>query len=106
MGWTHACKLGDFPENEGVQVDLTSSGCPVLALFKIDDEILAIDDACTHDESSLAEGYLDGDVVECSWHFAKFSMRTGDVLSPPATEPVRTWNTRVDGEDVLVETPD
>lgn len=66
-----------------------------VAVFNIDGEFLAIDDVCTHDGEGLAGGELDGDVVVCPRHGARFCLRTGEALTPPAYEPVRTYPTRV-----------
>jgi 3-phenylpropionate/trans-cinnamate dioxygenase ferredoxin component len=98
-GWIAACRVDELPEDEGYRVPLE----PAIAVFKVGDELFAIDDLCTHDVSSLAEGYLDGDIVECAFHFAKFSLRTGEALSPPAPRGVRTYPTRVDGDSVLID---
>jgi len=100
--WTKACNKDDFEEGEGFQFE----GERPIALFNVEDEYFAIDDTCTHDESSLADGYLDGDVVECAWHFARFCIRTGAVLSPPATCPVSTYAVKVEGDDIFVDLPD
>jgi 3-phenylpropionate/trans-cinnamate dioxygenase ferredoxin component len=101
--WTRACHRDDIEEGEGFLLE--GNKCPI-ALFAVDDEYFAIDDTCSHDESSLADGYVDGDVVECAWHFAKFSIRTGAALSLPATSPVSTYPVKVEGDDVLVDLPD
>ena len=55
----------------------------------------AIDDVCTHDGGELAGGAVEGDVVICPRHGARFCLRTGAALTPPAYEPVRTYPTRV-----------
>ena len=59
-------------------------------MFNVDGEYYAIDDTCTHDKYSLADGYIDDDVVECALHMAKFSIRTGKALSLPATRDLVT----------------
>lgn len=102
MTWTKACSTSEIEEGEGYQFARERP----IALFNVDDEYFAIDDTCTHDDSSLADGYVDGDVVECAWHFAKFCIRTGAVLSLPATCPVATYPVKVEGDDVLVDLPD
>jgi nitrite reductase/ring-hydroxylating ferredoxin subunit len=104
--WTKACSTTDIEEGEGYQLDPPGEGTGPIALFNVDDEFFAIDDTCTHDESSLADGYVDGDVVECAWHFAKFCIRTGEVLSLPATCPVATYPVKVEGAHVFVDLPD
>jgi 3-phenylpropionate/trans-cinnamate dioxygenase ferredoxin component len=101
MPWIQACRVGDLTEGEAIQLKTD----PLIAVFNVDGDYMAIDDTCTHDNYSLADGYIDGDQVECSWHFAKFCIRTGAVLSPPATAPVRTYPVRIDDSAVLVEVP-
>jgi biphenyl 2,3-dioxygenase ferredoxin subunit len=79
---------------ESIVVDVE----PAIAVFNVDGTYFALDDTCTHDRASLADGYIDGDVVECPFHLAKFSIRTGQVLSPPAYESVCAYEvTEVDG---------
>ncbi|MFC1681920.1 non-heme iron oxygenase ferredoxin subunit [Pseudomonadota bacterium] len=73
-----------------------------VAVFNIDGEYLAIEDVCTHDGGELACGDLVGDVIVCPRHGAKFSLRTGEVLAPPAYEPVATMAVRVEGGVVQV----
>src|SRR5687768_8981588 len=61
----------------------------------------AFDDACTHEEWSLAEeGELAGTTVTCTCHGSEFDVRTGKVLAPPATLPVRVYRVQV-AEDAL-----
>ena len=62
-----------------------------IALFNLDGTFFAIKDVCTHDQAPLSEGELDGDTIVCPWHGACFSVRTGEALSLPATEPVETF---------------
>lgn len=60
----------------------------------------AVGDRCTHEDVPLSEGFVDGDTVECSAHFARFCLRTGRALGPPATGAVPVW--RVEERDGLV----
>ena len=76
-----------------------------VAVFNIDGEFLAIEDICTHDGGELACGQLEGDVIVCPRHGAKFSLRTGEVLAPPAYEAVATMDVRVEGGVVQVRDP-
>ena len=58
---------------------------------------VAFDDTCTHEECPLSDGELDGAVVVCPCHGSEFDVRTGDVLSPPALEPLPIFDVRVEG---------
>jgi nitrite reductase/ring-hydroxylating ferredoxin subunit len=62
----------------------------------------AVEDMCTHEEYYLSEGKLDGYALECAKHGACFDVRTGEVLAPPAVVPVKTFETRVIGDEVQV----
>jgi biphenyl 2,3-dioxygenase ferredoxin subunit len=90
------------PEDEGFRIATT----PPIAVFKVASEFFATSDTCTHDQFSLSEGYLDGDVVECPLHMAKFCLRTGKVLAPPASAPLETYPVRRDGDDLFIDVPE
>ena len=63
----------------------------------------AIDDTCTHRGGPLSEGEVDGTTVTCPWHGARFDVRNGTVLNPPAAKGVCSYSVRVDGNDIKVE---
>lgn len=101
MTWTRACAVADVPVGEAAVV----SRCPAppIAVFNVDGDFYATDDTCTHEDYSLADGYIDDDVVECPLHMAKFSIRTGKVLSLPATEDLATYAVKVEDGSVFVD---
>lgn len=73
----------------------------IVAVFNVGGEFYAIEDVCTHDGGGLTGGAIEGDKVVCPRHGAKFCLRTGAALTPPAYEPVATYLTRV--RDGIVE---
>lgn len=77
-----------------------------VAIFNINGEIYCIEDVCTHDGGPVAEGKLDGYEIECPRHGALFDVRDGSVLSMPAVVPVPTYEVRIEGEDIFIESPD
>ena len=74
-----------------------------IALFNVGGSYHAVDDTCTHRGGPLSEGQVEGNVVTCPWHGAKFNVTTGEVLGPPARAGVACLRTRVSGSDVEVE---
>lgn len=75
-----------------------------IAFANVDGEIFAIDDSCSHKECSLGtEGALDGNVVICGCHGAKFDMSSGEALSLPAVINVRSYAVKIKNGDVLVK---
>jgi nitrite reductase/ring-hydroxylating ferredoxin subunit len=73
-----------------------------VAIFNVDSQYYAIEDRCTHDDGPLAEGILDGLVIECPRHGACFDISNGKVLSPPALIDVPTFQVRVEGNEIQV----
>ncbi len=73
-----------------------------VAVFNVDGEYYAIEDVCTHDGSELTGGCIEGEEVICPRHGARFNLRTGEALTPPAYEPVPTLPVRVEAGMVQV----
>lgn len=100
MTWTEVCSIDEVPDAEGRRFDVAGT---CVAVFRVGSEFFATDDACTHGQSSLADGYVEPDCsVECVAHMARFSLRTGEVLAPPASVPLRVHSTRIDGSHLFV----
>jgi 3-phenylpropionate/trans-cinnamate dioxygenase ferredoxin subunit len=81
----------------------------VIALVRIDDDVYALGDTCSHDDVSLSEGYVEADdrSLECWRHGAQFDLATGEALTLPATRPVPTYEVEViDGRVLLTIEPD
>lgn len=75
-----------------------------VAVANANGRLFAIDDTCTHEQCSLVEeGTLEGTVVTCGCHGARFDVTTGAVLGPPAVEPLRVYPLHVDRDDIVVE---
>ena len=67
----------------------------ILAVFNLDGEFFAIEDICTHDGEELTGGPVDGDQIICPRHGARFCLRTGKALTPPAYEDLPTYPVRI-----------
>jgi 3-phenylpropionate/trans-cinnamate dioxygenase ferredoxin component len=93
------CHMSDIPAGEAVRVDVD----PPIAVFKVDGDLYAIDDTCTHQDASLADGWLEGCIVECPLHESCFDLRTGEVTGPPAKRGVRTHRVEVVDGVVFVQ---
>lgn len=75
----------------------------VIALANTEGEIRAFEGYCTHEKCSLAGGFLDGYTLTCYCHGASFDITTGEVLAPPAKDPLKTYPVTIEGEDIMVE---
>jgi len=97
--WIDVAPQGDLAAGQWRSLDV--DGMPV-AVFNLDGRYYAIEDVCTHDGGILTGGALEGEEIVCPRHGARFSIKTGAVLAPPAYEDVATFAVRVEGGMVQV----
>ncbi len=91
---------GEIPEG-GVKI--VQAGPLFICTYLIDGTYYALEDRCSHDDGPLCEGDRDGYTVICPRHGATFDLRTGRVLSLPATEDVETFAVTVRDGEIFVE---
>ncbi|WP_232668492.1 bifunctional 3-phenylpropionate/cinnamic acid dioxygenase ferredoxin subunit [Pseudonocardia sp. TRM90224] len=91
--------VSDIPDGEAVKVQ----GSVPIAVFHVEGRLYAIDDTCTHQDASLADGWVEGCAVECPLHAACFDLRTGLPSGPPAKKAVRTHAVVVSDGEIWVE---
>lgn len=99
--WVEVAPQGELKEGEVKIVDVDDV---MVAVFNLDGEFVAIEDVCPHDGSEVASGCVKKGVLECPHHGATFDLRSGDVLSPPAYEPLEMMAVRV--ENGVIEVRD
>jgi 3-phenylpropionate/trans-cinnamate dioxygenase ferredoxin subunit len=78
-----------------------------IALVRIEDDVYAIGDTCSHENYSLSEGEVLAEEceIECWKHGSTFDLRTGEPQTLPATKAVPVYVVHLDGDDVMVELP-
>jgi nitrite reductase/ring-hydroxylating ferredoxin subunit len=74
-----------------------------VVLVNVDGAFYALSDVCGHQRAPLSRGRLEGHVVECPVHFARFDVRTGHLVSGPVAEDVPVREVRVEGDVVFVK---
>lgn len=102
MSAVEVCRLGDVPFPGALSVEV--EGTPVAIVRTADGGVHAIHDVCSHAAVPLSEGEVEACTVECWLHGSRFDLRTGEPLSPPASEPVPVYTVDVqgDGDDAVV----
>lgn len=85
----------------GLTRRVTLGGHPIL-IANVDGVFYAVDDLCTHEDSSLSLGCLKGELVSCTLHGSRFSVKTGAPMEEPATKPLRTYPVRIEGGNILI----
>jgi 3-phenylpropionate/trans-cinnamate dioxygenase ferredoxin subunit len=92
--WIDAAPTSALLDGESVSIAV---GRLMIAVARSGDEYFAIEDICTHDGAELTGGAVEGAEIICPRHGARFCLRTGQALTPPAYEPVRVFETRIEG---------
>jgi nitrite reductase/ring-hydroxylating ferredoxin subunit len=93
-------KTDEVPNGQAKLVEVSGNE---IAIFNVGGSYHAIDNTCTHVGGPLCEGEIVGTEVTCPWHGAVFDVTSGQVLGPPAPQPVAHYNVRVEGSDIEVE---
>lgn len=86
---------------EGKPIAIDVDGVAV-CVAKVGDEVFAVADTCTHSEASLSEGEITGTKIECWLHGAEFDLRTGEALTPPATESLKSFKVERNGNQLTI----
>src|SRR5467141_3667251 len=77
-------KVATTDELEDQQAKLVEVEGQKIALFRVGEAFHALSDTCTHRGGPLSEGTVEGAEVTCPWHGARFDIKTGAVMGPPA----------------------
>lgn len=99
--WIDVAPATEFPPGSHRIVDADGVA---IAVFNVNGRYCAIEDLCSHEAETLSNGKVEGFEVICPRHAARFSLISGDALSPPAYEPVAVFPVRV--EDGIVQVRD
>ena len=74
-----------------------------LLITNLNGTIYATDRICTHAEADLSLGFLSDEGVRCPLHLSVFNLENGRPLNPPAEEALKTYNVKIDQNEIYVE---
>jgi NAD(P)H-dependent nitrite reductase small subunit len=97
--WHRVAALSQLSDDGALPVRL---GDVPIALYRLNGEVHAIDDVCTHEFALLSQGFVEDGAIECPLHQARFDIATGRCLAPPATVDLRSYAVRIEGDDIYV----
>lgn len=90
--WVNVIKDSALAEGEHLLAEVDGN---TVAVFKTEQGLFAVQDVCTHDGSEIASGQLEGAVIICPRHGAKFCLKTGQILRGPAYEDLPCYEVRI-----------
>lgn len=105
--WYEVFKKDEIKNNE--LKDITIHGIPLL-IANINNNIYITDLYCTHEQTSLSEGFIDKCHIVCSNHFAEFDPKNGKVIAGPEgdDEPIKdlkTYKSKIENDKIMVDLP-
>ena len=91
--------VGDIQDGDMISAEIEDSK---VIIAHLEGAFYAFDEECTHAGCGLSDGDLDENIIQCPCHGAEFDIRTGEVVSPPAVEPLQIYQVRIEGDDILI----
>jgi nitrite reductase/ring-hydroxylating ferredoxin subunit/uncharacterized membrane protein len=80
-------------------------GTTALVVVRRGDVVYALKETCSHAGGPLSEGKLNGDYIECPWHFSQFRLSDGAVRHGPATSRQVAYRARINAGQVEIQRP-
>jgi 3-phenylpropionate/trans-cinnamate dioxygenase ferredoxin subunit len=99
--WVRACGIDDVEEEDVIRWD--HEGQTYAIYQSPENQYYATAGTCTHEHTCLADGLVMGDIIECPKHNGRFNYKTGQAKGAPVIVDLRTFPTKVEGGDVMVE---
>ncbi|NLE98831.1 MAG: non-heme iron oxygenase ferredoxin subunit [Propionibacterium sp.] len=101
MSFVSVADVSELVDDVPLAVDVTDE--LAVAIVRHGGKLYAIEDECSHGNVPLSEGDVEDGAIECYLHGSRFDLATGDVLNLPATQPVRVFPVRIDGDSIQVD---
>ena len=95
-------KLADFSQGAGRMVVVDGRH---VAVFRLGDELFALDNLCLHRGGPICEGEIENGVVTCPWHGWSYRIQTGTMVQDPRVG-LSKHEIRLDGDAVSIRLTD
>ena len=101
--WVKVAAVQDVSESQARVVEANGQR---IALSRVESQVYAIQDVCTHDGGPLAEGTFWGEEIECPRHGARFDLATGRAVRMPAIVGIKTYSVAVVEGWICIDVPE
>jgi naphthalene 1,2-dioxygenase ferredoxin component len=98
--WIDISAADQLPEDDVIGVQAEGKD---LALYRVDGQVYATDNLCTHGHARLCDGFLEGFEIECPLHQGKFDIRDGKPLCQPVVEAIRIYPVKIENGRVFID---
>jgi naphthalene 1,2-dioxygenase system ferredoxin subunit len=100
--WINVAAEADLRPDDVIGVEAAGRD---IALYRVEGQVYATDNLCSHGYARLCDGFLLDFEIECPLHQGRFDIRTGQAMCAPLTEDIARWPVRIEGGRVWVELP-
>lgn len=90
--WHDVIALDELEDEEPTPVQV---GDTPIALVRVDEEVFALHDVCTHEVAPLSDGFVEDGCLECPLHQGLFDLATGKAVKEPCVVDVTTYQVRI-----------
>lgn len=97
--WIRVARLDQVPSDTGLGIECEGRE---LALFRLGDRVVCLEDSCPHRGAALSEGTVQSGEVQCPWHGWCYALADGACSTLPGSMPAKTYAVRVAGSEVFV----
>ncbi|MEI8631175.1 non-heme iron oxygenase ferredoxin subunit [Vibrio sp. PP-XX7] len=97
--WISTVNVDDIPEDDVIGINVNGQQ---IALYKVEGEIFATDNVCTHGHALLSDGFLEDGEIECPLHQGRFCVKSGKAMCEPLTENIKTYSARVEADQIYL----
>jgi naphthalene 1,2-dioxygenase system ferredoxin subunit len=98
--WIETCAIDEVPQDDVVGIEVAGRD---IAFYRVDEDVFATDNICTHGHARLCDGFLEGHEIECPLHQGRFDIRNGKAMCEPLTEDIRTYPVKIENGRVFVD---
>ena len=98
--WIAVAEAGEIPPGKMQRVEINGRR---YLLAHTQNAYYAVDDQCSHEDVSLYLGCVQGEMIKCSLHGSRFSLKTGEPMEEPATQPIRTYAVKLEGNRLYID---
>jgi len=98
--WVKACNKNEVGNGDLFSFDHKEKK---ILLANLAGKLFATDRICTHEEADLSTGMLSEEGVRCPLHLSVFNLQTGEPQNPPAENALKTYNIKINENEVYVE---
>ena len=97
--WHPAARVGDIEKEDLIEISVNGK---IYAIYCIESGYYATDGLCSHECAPLVDGLVDGDVIECPKHNARFHIPTGKAIRRPARTDLAIYPVMIENEQIFI----